>query len=275
MAEKEDVFTQAVEIGDEDPFAGSDFGDFAVEPDPESDIPADTTGLPVVNREGERVDGQPEAAPEPPPPAPQAPSPQEPLAAEAPPAQAPAESEPPPPQAAPSAPAGVAGPPEAQIGSQSVVEDDEKPFTPPARDETRVLTEDDLAEAGHDGPVAEPDDAPVTYPASNPAPRAPRQQGTSARGYIVLKVDSPGKFSQVSWFEDPDTGKMVAEGTVGAKRQTVVQARFRNDALKIGYLAVGSPPDGVTLIAVAATAFLPRKVRPKPPEPSKTRLDIS
>lgn len=109
-----------------------------------------------------------------------------------------------------------------------------------------------------------------------PPPEEPKNEKgkTTHRRYYVMKVTDTGKYERVAWYEDK-AGKMVAKGTAGAKRQTVALSRGTEDALKIGYIAVGSPVDGATLVAVAALHFQERRVRPKAPEPSKARLEIS
>lgn len=118
-----------------------------------------------------------------------------------------------------------------------------------------------------DAPEPE-EDAPVPEETTSPSGK------TTHRRYVVLQATETGRFEQLAWYEDK-SGKMVSRGTSGAKRQTVALSRGTDDALKVGYLALGSPPEGVTLVAVAALHFQPRRVRPKPPEPSRTRLEIS
>jgi hypothetical protein len=89
-----------------------------------------------------------------------------------------------------------------------------------------------------------------------------------------LRVDGPGKFTQVHWYED-DKGKMLTKREPGSKRQTVALCKNAEDALKIGFAACGGPQDGVNLVATAALHFQPKVVKPLPPEPSKQRLQIS
>lgn len=139
--------------------------------------------------------------------------------------------------------------------------------------------------------VSEPEQAPATSEAAPeaetaaeasadtetaPVPDEPRNESgkTTHRRYYVLQLTGAGKFEQVAWYED-ENGQMVAKGTKGAKRQTVALSRGTDDALKIGFAALGSPQEGVKIVAVAALHFQPRTVRPKPPEPSKARLEIS
>jgi hypothetical protein len=72
------------------------------------------------------------------------------------------------------------------------------------------------------------------------------------RRYILLTPEGNGKHAEVSWHEDKG-GKMVKKGTPGAKKQSVCLARGQEEALAIGYQALGSPDAGVPLRAVAFT----------------------
>ncbi len=94
------------------------------------------------------------------------------------------------------------------------------------------------------------------------------------RRYYILRQDDADKFTKLAWYEDKD-GKMTTKGAPGSKKQTVALARTTDEALKIGFAAAGAPTDGITLIPVAALHFQPKKVRPAPPEPSRVRLQIS
>lgn len=368
--EGHDTFTQGIEIGDEDPFAGSDFGDWE---QPGNDSPAEAPAEepPAPPSVAEDAPPVPAAQPEPSA-APTAPTPPEPAAAQAPSpdgeqaagdasgtpqaqtappatpssAETPPESAPAPAPAPPSAPAGVAAPPEAQMGAQSVPQEhplpqEEGPWTAAdmvaeerrreqegdvpadaeggfrtgvpeadvpidteglpeadwhpdmteeeARDATRVLTQDDLDEAGYDGPVAEADEVPVTHPAHpvnqetevQPDDAPPPEETTDKRGrvvqrryYLFVAADYTDMYKRLSWYEDDDH-KIVAQNTKGAKRQTIVLAKTPEDALKVGFVAAGSPQNGVELVPVAVQNFQPRKVAPIPPEPMKQRLSIS
>lgn len=334
--EGHDTFQQGIEIGEEDPFAGSDFGDWE-QPSNDSPpvvpaaAPTVTATAPVSVTPPQSPAGAPTPA-QPPPPEPQAaeaPSiptpdgeqpagaasgtPQASTAAPAAPPEA-APDAPAPAQQPPSAPAGTAAPPTAQIASQSVAQEDEDPGLPwdeeaarreemgdvpidteglppvPAdfefdRGETRVLTQDDLDEAGYDGPIAQDGEVPVTHPAhpvnyesaDAPVPDETKDKRgrVTHRRYVLLRADAKqGQFTQLDWFEDKNRN-LVARNSAGAKRQTVVLARGTDDALKFGFAVVGSPQTGADLIAVAAAYFQVKKVEPEPPEPMKQRLRIS
>jgi hypothetical protein len=101
---------------------------------------------------------------------------------------------------------------------------------------------------------------------------------TTKRRYYILGIDGPGKFHQLSWYEDgdakPGEGKLVERGTPNAKKQSVRLARDPDDALAFGYAVLGAPPEGIRLIAVAALHFQPKMVKPKPVVPTRTRLQI-
>lgn len=61
----------------------------------------------------------------------------------------------------------------------------------------------------------------------------------------------------------------------GTRRVGVCNARGRDDALKFGFTVLGSPPDGVKLIAVAANQFRLKHVKPEAETIPKTRITIS
>lgn len=246
------AFSQEFDSPEEDPFATSD-ADFGI-----------TGDVPVVDREGNPVEAEKPA--EQPPPA------EQPAQAE-PPAEQPAEVEQPAEQAPP---AEAATPPVA----------DEQP----AADATQVAAESQAAEsvieqaeaapaveaapAEAERPevsvTAEPEEAPESDTAAPPTPKAK----DSRRRYVLFTPDGNGKFSEVVWHEDK-SGKPVTKGTPGAKKQTVTLARGQEDALRFGHEVMGSPADGVSLVAVAATYWQVRHVKPDPIQPVKQRLKIS
>lgn len=352
--EASDVFTQ--EIDDkEDPFAGTDFGDFEkpAEPappvEPERPVPEATDGLPVVDREGVRVEPTAEEAMNagltplteeqsgpsvvvPPPqvgPTPEAQAAMN--ALKAPHQTAPVVAQ----QAAvPAAtPAPVAeDPPEAQTAAQEPVAGASPTASPSGTGSTETepaltakesaarieaLADDTsgaeaAAAAGQPGEPSEdaealkeiippPDPTPEPSPSSSttvapPASSSSEEQtdGSSEsssydddaappdekkdkngrvthRRYVIMKVEGGGKYSEIAWYDK--AGVIVAKGTAGAKRQRYALARGQEDALKIGYAALGSPPRA-HIVAVAVSAFQPRVVEPEAPKPERARLTI-
>jgi hypothetical protein len=325
--EGSDAFGQAVEIGEgDDPFAGTDFGDFG-EPPAEP-----TTELKTVDKEGNEVVGAPSHAPA------DAAS----VESQTGEAAAPnAEGTSPAVQTEPAAVAegvqpdaeaakreedarryreekgeGEFAPPGAEVHRQIAQEAAER-STPPGVSPTHHMAGaerprptpqgaaapvgDPTPPAASDGPTEaerreQEGDVPLdpTPGSSSPAPEAaasgePQSGGsdeeaeppveptdssgkTTKRRYVVLKVVGPGKFEQVTWYEDGE-GNMVPKGP-GTKRQGIALARGAEDALKIGYVAAGSPPEGVNLVAVAQLHFQPKPVRPAAPKPSAVRLQI-
>lgn len=284
-SEGTDVFTQ--EIGEDDPFAGSDFGDFG-EPEEtktgegdgsqaESDIPADTAGLPVVDREGQPVEPQPSGLPEM----------TEEERAENARAYREAHGEG---EYAPQ-PRGEEAAMEADAATAHSTAMDEA-YVPPPQDEpdptggtTEAAAPDASTEASGDaaapaeGLVATADPAP---PASAPPapPTTASQSGdgtkkrTTSRKYVILKVVGPGKFEQVSWIVNRE-GKVVPEMVEGqTRRVAVANARGTEDALKVGYQALGAPAQGVKLIAVAAAYFKVQSVKAEADPVPKTRIKI-
>lgn len=93
------------------------------------------------------------------------------------------------------------------------------------------------------------------------------------RKYVLLAPDGEGKFTQVSWYEDKK-GEMVAKGTASAKKQNVCLASGQDQALGIGWRALGCPENGCALVAVAAGYFQIRNVGPDREPPKNPRLKI-
>jgi hypothetical protein len=125
------------------------------------------------------------------------------------------------------------------------------------------------------GGQIEPDAQPASVDDDGieaPAEKKDAKGRVTHRRYLILKPDGSGKYSEISWHVDKD-GRMVAAGTKGAKKQKHALARGQEDALKIGYAAVGAPPR-VTLIAVAESQFQPKTVEPEAPRPERARLKI-
>lgn len=304
--EGQDTFQQGIEIGDEDPFAGSDFGDWE---QPSNDSPPEQppTGYseapPVPVESPSTAPASPETpapAPVTPPqssadaPAPPAP-PAEPQAAEAPTPETPPESAPAPSPAPPGAPAGVAAPPPGQTGAQSVPQESSESARredegdvpidteglPPVPEDNGDFSAEEraaVAAAGMVLPAGElrDEDTPEPEPADAPMPDETKDKRgrVTHRRYIILEATALNKFRQLDWFEDKNRN-LVPRNTTGAKRQTVVLARGTEDALKFGYAVLGSPQNGADLIAVAAAYFQTKRVEPEPPEPMKQRLRIS
>lgn len=148
--------------------------------------------------------------------------------------------------------AAAANPPEAAAAAPAVAE------IPAAAPATEAVVEESSAD---------PEDA------APPAEKKDKRDRVTHRRYTILQVLGPDDFKRVSWYEDKD-GKMVARGN-GAKRQRIALARDGEQALAIGYAALGSPEKGVTLVAVAVSLFQPKTVQPDEPEPAKRKLKIS
>lgn len=306
--EASDAFTQ--EIGTEDPFAGSDFGDFKPEQDTRPTDAQPAAEIPVVDREGQRIDGganhQPadaasvETKAEPAAPAPSGPptlTPEERAAEAARYREEKGEPEPTPDEAqqqqarlraiAEREAAEKAAAAQAEAQAAEVPQDRAEAVQEAARATEEVVAGDqgDPTPISSSPQPTEPtSDAPSGEPSSEsaggededaPPPEEPKDASGKAtrRRYLILQVTGPGKFEQVSWYEDKD-GKMVPRGA-GAKRQTVALARGTEEALKIGFAALGAPNSGAHLVPVAQLHFQPKRIKPKPPEPARMRLEIS
>lgn len=299
--EASETFGAGVDDPADDPFAGSDFGEL------EGDDATLGGGaeIPTVNADGDVIDPPPaEKDPTP------ASSPASAAGAEATPATSPAAA--PSAPAAPSEPAQPAEtPPSAQATpaptpeaatEQKTLADAEQAVAEAVNevdvDDTAAAEEDlSVAQQAEDvAAAASPTPAAAAAPAAAETPALPTQaaaEESSAdpedapppdekkdkrdrvthRRYTILQVLGPDEFKRVSWYEDKD-GKMVARGN-GAKRQRIALARDGEQALAIGYAALGSPEKGVTLVAVAVSLFQPKTVQPDEPEPAKRKLKIS
>lgn len=345
--EGSDVFAQ--EIGaDDDPFAGTDFGDFTQEqpaappaqpeparPVPEPDVPIATEGLPTVDREGNpvqpSVNGQPAQAPvqaqAASPPVTPPPGPSDPAAEAAAydaqhAAPAPAQAVAPAPDPSTGSEGGQAPP----IAAQQPQEPAPDPTPAASNGTTGSTTEPEPAPVPPTEPTADaPTDAPTPAPTAEPAPVAdappaggsepepstpepaadetqPSPEPTASTGsddggtepaserdemlrpekkdkggrvthrnYLILRVEGGGRYSEVSWYEKG--GDIVPQGTAGSKRQKYALARGQEDALKVGYAALGAPPRA-HIVAVAVSSFQPKIVEPEAPRPERARLKI-
>jgi hypothetical protein len=301
--EGSDPFAQVETTGENDPFAGTEFGDFE-QHEPTTDGDGEASGeLKTVDKEGNEVapgqaapahapndgaqsgtqtepaaqptsevDVQPQAAPAPaevaqeatPDPTPSSPEPSPAATPDASPQPGePAPSEP----AAAAAPSGESTPASTEATNGASAEQtggDQGDPTPasPAQPSPAATSDSSSSES------SDVEDAPLPE-----EPKDKRGRAT-ARRYVILRVDGPGKFTQVHWYESAD-GKMLTKREPGSKRQTVALCKNAEDALKVGFAACGGPQDGVNLVATAALHFQPKVVKPLPPEPSKQRLQIS
>lgn len=293
--EASDVFGSGVEIAEGDPFAGGeDFAGFG-------ETPAPQVAVPVVDREGVPVGGLPTL------PADQAAAAGEAYRqekGEPAPITPPLVSGPPPVIEERFVPGAVAAQPtqqerlraiaEREAGEREAAEQERLAQAVPAQEQAPVSEPlappqtAEVAEVAEAAPVAvaEPTAAPqsaaieatvaepeVEEDAPEPVEPTNERGKVTHRRYYVLRATDAGRFEQLSWHEKD--GKMVPRGTHGAKRQWVALARGADDALKIGYAALGAPLDGVKIVAVAALHFQVRTVKPKVPEPSRARLEIS
>jgi hypothetical protein len=293
--EETDVFAQSTE---DDPFAGSDFGDFEQqEPAPAA---APQQDIPTVNREGERIDTPPafglptltpeqqaaegaayrEATGEPEPtpaPAQEAVAEDTTLPAEpvhhAPQDGASVESQEgeaaPAPEQAPEAALQPAERVPAAVGEPATTFDGEQHDGPQI--EQPVQPEPEAAAAKVEEALQPSESSSGEEFAAPPAEKKDKGGKVTKRQYVLLQQTGQDTFKQLAWHEDKE-GKLLARGS--GKRQRVVLARGTEDALKFGYAVVGAPQEGSTLVAVAASLFQPKKVKPLPPEPMKQRLQI-
>ena len=271
--ESSEAFEQGIEIAEgEDPFAGSDFGDWEqpTEVRPPQAPPTTYSDAPPLSIEKVEDEPEPEPVPQiaetPPQPAPQpvgAPPEPAPVAAQEPPSAAPT-------------PVGVPAVAEPQTAPQTAAEAVEAPAPAPAPAPKPEPDDDELEDEEPEEPDEEPDLVAAADNGDAPMPVEPKDKAgrTTKRRYLLLRVDGDNKFSRLTWHENKG-GELATSRSDGARRQTVVLAKDAEDALRFGYLASGAPPKGITLVPVAVQNFQPRTVAPIPPEPAKVRLRIS
>lgn len=278
MADSSDAFTQGTEIQEDDPFAGTDFGDLDLSEGSSAAAKAD-------------VDQPAAAEEEPLPTSPVAEAPVERPAAQAP-------QEQPPPAEVPAETA----PPAQEVPLKTVNKEGEEIDLPPAV-ETPAAAEMSEVTPGQTGPHVESltaatkatdapgtdaveVEAPTEKPAEKPAavdsepPLAPEPEEVSKGGkvmkrkYLIFAPNGIDSFKRVHWYVNRD-GAMCRRGDPGARKQVIALARDNEVALKIGYAAVGAPQDGASLVAVAEASFRVRNVEPDTPQPTRQRLKIS
>jgi hypothetical protein len=262
--------------------------------DPAAEIEAEP---PVVDKEGQPVTQTPDEAgptPDQPPGFPGGGAPQgDPL-----PAADPASP------AAPSTDAPEGGPtPEPAAPVAAPQQPGEEPTAPPAQEPATEppapAEQPPAAPPAAEPPPADPP-AQTAAPAASgngqqPSPASPagqgqgtgtgrrRQgQGAGARGgtpqlryYKLLYATGPK-----TWTEHElkfDKGKEPAGVTIKTDDQGERWMECRNNehALKVAFAILGNPADGVTIFPCPAGAYKPKRVKPKPPAPERTRLDIS
>lgn len=124
------------------------------------------------------------------------------------------------------------------------------------------------AAAVEEASKVDPDVAPI------PDEKKDKKDRVTHRRYVILQVTSPQEFKLVQWYEDKE-GRMVERGGPKARRQKYALARDNEGALAVGFAALGSPEKGIPLVAVAESLFQIKTVAPDEPEPAKRKLKIS
>lgn len=280
MAEQNDPFATGSEVGSDDPFAADDFSGFGDEGTDHTPPVVDREGQPVGEhyadeatrfeeayqyklQRGEPISDDEQARHD----AYLASLPQA-TEAETPP---PPIQEPPVQEPASEPLSGAATDAEAVNPEGTPVE---APETPQESPEEVAQPTEARASVDVDGEPEPGEPEPGGDEAAEPEEVKDKSGKTTKRRYIILRVLDNGKFEQVTWYEKD--GQMLARRESGAKVQRVLLARTTQHALEQGYIAVGEPSGGATLVAVAALHFQPKRVRPKADErPRRVRLDIS
>lgn len=291
------AFSQEFEGDDSDPFAAAD-QEFAQEQGADAALAADAameaerTGgeaLPVVNKEGERVERSADAPT-------QVEGQADPFASSDAPAASTAEqAQQPSPAArdaaAPAESQGAASPSPAsatsEISSEAMHSGDSADPRPAATAGEPSAAPVAAGEPGDtEGPTSESSEAPGAEAGAESAGEGTAGDGEdevaaaptaaakdSRRKYVLFTPDGNGKFTEVSWHEDK-AGNVVPRGQ-GTKKQTIVLARGQEDALHFGFGVMGKPQGGCKLVAVAETYWQVRHIEPDPDPPVRQKLKIS
>jgi hypothetical protein len=134
---------------------------------------------------------------------------------------------------------------QAPVEAQSGADGGQEPPTPPTGQGTQ------------DGGGQEPDPEPV-------------KEGAQVRLYKLLYQTGP-----TTWEESqiPDEhAQTVPDEKHGPQR--FLKARNNDHARRLAWVIHGRPEAGITVIPVPASSFKPKRIKPKPPEPSRERLEI-
>jgi hypothetical protein len=248
-----------------DPFADAAPGGPAADPfaDPptvEGDLAAEVAATPaeeppIVNREGEPAE-PPAPADGPDPAAAQPPvesaadtgelnAPADHMAAEPPAAPEEAAQPPEEPQATPAPPEVAAAPPQAAP-------------EPPAAPEAAAAPEQTPA-----APAASEPDAEATTP--------PARGKGEMRHYKAFYQTGTNAWAEYPLTGEPPDGVKVVQ----VEGEAFFEARNNDHATRIAFALLGQPQDGVTVWPVPKGAYKPKRVKPAPPRPERTRLEIS
>jgi hypothetical protein len=252
----QDPFAAGTDAPQDDPFAEAGIEDAPVDPADEVE------GIPVVDREGQPVaDPDPGPAPEQPPGFPGGGTP----------AAAPLPATDPVSPAAPSTDAPEPGTVETPAAPTAAPQQPgEEPTAPPAPDSEPATPSE--PPAAPQQPAQQPQQAQGEQPTSGPGSRGGKP---TIRHYKLFYATGPKQWQEHPLtFKDEKTppGVKITQTQDGERW---MECRNNDHAIKVAYAILGSPADGVTVWPVPHGAYKPKRVKPKPPAPEKTRLDIS
>jgi hypothetical protein len=278
--ESGDPFGGGVESPVDDPFAGSE-EEFEQGEDPFAEEEAHAAGIaaegepPIVNKEGERVEpgeGADGATQVPPteagnggPPQSDAPTGQD---APAPGATATDGGEKGEGEGDPTATADGA-----TAANASEASSEERGEAAGAEDPTGAGHESTSSESGAEAGSSSAPEGDAGK-AAEPGEQRNEKGETIKRPYLIFTPDGEdGLWREVHWYED-SKGRIVAAGTKGAKKQRMCVVRGQEEALRVGFRALGEPEDGCDIVAVAANYFRLRHIEPEVENQPKVRLKI-
>jgi hypothetical protein len=183
-----------------------------------------------------------------------------------------AEGEPPvvdregvPAEAAQEAPAAPAQPEAAPAQAEAPAAPAQAPVPPAEVDPERQPP----AEPGGDAPGAQAAAAPAGDGSQPPAQDEVKKKG-EMRHYKVLY-----QTADKQWAEHPLDQVPEGVNVVTLDGERWVEARNNDHMTRIAFTILGSPQDGVTVWPVPKGAYKPKRVKPAPPAPERTRLNIS
>lgn len=189
-------------------------------------------------------------------------------------------------EGAPVAPPAPAEGEDPAAGAPAVVNEDETPLAAPVP--AQSVEQDAARDAGQSSavPAQEPPVEPSQAPqAPQEAPQPAAQPAAADGGGMAEAAKPKGEMrhykclqqtADKQWTEFALSGELP-EGVkvVSIDGEPFFEARNQDHATRICYALLGTPTEGTTVWPVPKGAFKPKRVKPAPPSPERTRLVIS
>jgi hypothetical protein len=117
---------------------------------------------------------------------------------------------------------------------------------------------------------------PAPAPVEGDAVEPPKDKAEpELRLYKVLYQTGPTTFEVANLDDAPNTVEREHEHVKGKKKkERFIQARNGEGALRIAFIAVGRPAQGVSLLVIPSGSYKVKPVKPANPQPERERLTI-